>query len=88
MKAEGFAFRFFKNDLPYGRLLIAAPKRFCKLSVNRNRFKRLSREVFRTHSDIVSGYDIKISIIGKVVGDDPSFNNIQKAITLVAKHFH
>jgi len=87
-KAGGFAFRFLKNDLPHGRLLIAAPKRFCKLSVNRNRFKRLTREVFRIESALVSGYDVKVSIIGKVVGNGPSFKNIQKAITLVAERFN
>ena len=87
-KESGLLFLAMKNNLSHGRLLIAAPKRFCKLSIERNRFKRLVRESFRLNQKLLSGYDFKVSINGKINGNIPSFNNIQNAIILVAERFN
>jgi ribonuclease P protein component len=50
------------NLLPHGRLGLAISKKNVKLAVQRNRIKRLVRESFRHHQDIVSGYDVVVMV--------------------------
>ncbi|MCM8812953.1 MAG: ribonuclease P protein component [Candidatus Omnitrophica bacterium] len=48
-----------KNDLPYSRIGISVKNRLCKNLVQRNRIKRIIREVYRLHKQIFgSGEDV------------------------------
>jgi len=46
------------NQLDHGRVGIVASKRNTKLSVQRNRLKRILRESFRHHQDSLRGLDL------------------------------
>jgi ribonuclease P protein component len=48
------------NDLDHPRLGLVIGKKSVKLSVERNRLKRLMRESFRLHQDDLVGWDIVI----------------------------
>ena len=48
------------NDLEHPRLGLVIGKKSVKLSVERNRLKRLIRESFRLHQDNLVGWDIVI----------------------------
>ena len=45
--AHAFMIQYLENDLEYGRLGIRIAKRKIKKAVERNRIKRIAREVFR-----------------------------------------
>ena len=45
--ANAFMIQYLENDLEYGRLGIRIAKRKIKKAVERNRIKRIAREVFR-----------------------------------------
>ena len=49
-----------KNKLKTARLGLAVAKKQLKLAVSRNRFKRLTRESFRQHLDIIKNLDIVV----------------------------
>ena len=49
-----------KNDQKSARLGLAVAKKQLKLAVSRNRFKRLTRESFRQHLDIIKNLDIVV----------------------------
>lgn len=46
------------NNLPYGRLGLVIAKKHLRLAVERNRFKRLIRESFRTRQSAFIGLDV------------------------------
>ena len=48
------------NNLNHPRLGQAVPKKQIKLAVNRNRFKRLVRESFRHHQDLLPAKDFVV----------------------------
>ncbi len=48
------------NDLNHPRLGLVIGKKSVKLSVQRNRLKRLMRDSFRRHQEILAGWDIVI----------------------------
>jgi len=56
------------NDLDHPRLGLVIGKKSVKLSVQRNRLKRLMRESFRLHQDLLVGWDIVI-VARKGLGD-------------------
>ena len=56
------------NDLDHPRLGLVIGKKSVKLSVERNRLKRLMRESFRQHQDNLVGWDIVI-VARKGLGD-------------------
>lgn len=56
------------NDLDHPRLGLVIGKKSVKLSVERNRLKRLMRESFRLHQDLLAGWDIVI-VARKGLGD-------------------
>ncbi|AUF99453.1 ribonuclease P protein component [Pseudomonas sp. 09C 129] len=56
------------NDLDHPRLGLVIGKKSVKLSVERNRLKRLMRESFRLHQDALVGWDIVI-VARKGLGD-------------------
>lgn len=56
------------NDLDHPRLGLVIGKKSVKLSVERNRLKRLMRESFRQHQDSLVGWDIVI-VARKGLGD-------------------
>ena len=58
IKGNGFSFFVRENGLPHPRLGLAIPKKAVKLSVGRNRIKRLVRESFRHHQHQLIGVDI------------------------------
>ena len=64
------------NDLDHPRLGLVIGKKSVKLSVERNRLKRLMRESFRHHQDNLVGWDIVI-IARKGLGDVESPELIQ-----------
>ena len=47
-----------RNDLPHHRLGIIVARKNIRLAVDRNRFKRITREFFRTHEDQAPGMDV------------------------------
>jgi ribonuclease P protein component len=49
-----------KNTHKTARLGLAVAKKQLKLAVSRNRFKRLTRESFRQHLDIIKDLDIVV----------------------------
>ena len=49
-----------KNNQETPRLGLAVAKKQLKLAVSRNRFKRLTRESFRQHLDIIQNLDIVV----------------------------
>ncbi|QAX82317.1 ribonuclease P protein component [Candidatus Pseudomonas adelgestsugas] len=65
-----------KNDLNYPRLGLVISKKNVKLSVKRNRLKRLIRETFRLHQDKLIGWDIVI-VARKGLGDIGNYKLIQ-----------
>jgi ribonuclease P protein component len=58
IKGPGFSLFVRENGLSHPRLGLAIPKKAVKLSVGRNRIKRLVRESFRHHQDEMIGVDI------------------------------
>ncbi len=56
------------NDLDHPRLGLVIGKKSVKLSVERNRLKRLMRESFRLHQETLVGWDIVI-VARKGLGD-------------------
>lgn len=56
------------NDLDHPRLGLVIGKKSVKLSVERNRLKRLMRESFRQHQDHLVGWDIVV-VARKGLGD-------------------
>lgn len=56
------------NDLDHPRLGLVIGKKSVKLSVERNRLKRLMRESFRLHQDNLIGWDIVV-VARKGLGD-------------------
>lgn len=56
------------NELDHPRLGLVIGKKSVKLSVERNRLKRLMRESFRLHQDLLVGWDIVI-VARKGLGD-------------------
>lgn len=53
---------FIANDKPFARLGLAIPKKAVKRAVDRNRLKRVIRESFREHQEIIAGNDIVVLI--------------------------
>ena len=47
-----------RNDLPHHRLGIIVARKNIRLAVDRNRFKRITREFFRTRKDQPPGLDV------------------------------
>lgn len=50
------------NDLGFPRLGLIVPKRILSLAVQRNRVKRVLREVFRLRQDVLGGLDVVIRL--------------------------
>lgn len=50
------------NNLAYPRLAITITKSNIKTAVARNRVKRVIKESFRLHQDIIKGYDIVVKV--------------------------
>jgi ribonuclease P protein component len=57
-----------ENGLGHPRLGLVIGKKSVKLSVQRNRLKRLMRDSFRQHQDLLAGWDIVI-VARKGLGD-------------------
>ena len=49
-----------RNDLPRNRLGLIVAKKNVRLAVQRNRFKRIAREMFRTCAQDDTGLDVVI----------------------------
>ncbi len=72
-----------KNHHKTARLGLAVAKKQLKYAVSRNRFKRLARESFRHHMDIVKGLDIV------VVARSGALNKTNRELLdLLAKNWH
>jgi ribonuclease P protein component len=50
------------NQKSYSRLGITVAKKRLKLAVDRNRFKRITRESFKVYKDLLKGLDIVVLI--------------------------
>jgi len=48
------------NGLGIARLGLAISKKHCRLATERNRLKRLVRESFRRHQDVLAGLDVVV----------------------------
>lgn len=66
-----------ENDLDHPRLGLAVPKKQIKLAVDRNRFKRIVREYFRTHQHKLPNKDFVV-IAKKSANDltNPELNQL------------
>lgn len=73
------------NGLAHGRLGLAISKRYVRRAVDRNRFKRLAREMFRTHVDDARERDVVLLVRGNL--DDWDNARFRAAlITLWGQH--
>nr|WP_260524756.1 ribonuclease P protein component [Pseudomonas sp. MWU16-30317] len=57
-----------ENDFEHPRLGLVIGKKSVKLSVQRNRLKRVMRDSFRLHQELLAGWDIVI-VARKGLGD-------------------
>ena len=51
-----------RNDLPHGRLGLIASSRVAPRAVDRNRFKRMARELFRGARERLGGLDVIVQL--------------------------
>lgn len=58
------------NGLDHARLGLAISRKACRLAVDRNRIKRVVRESFRRHQQILGGVDIIVMARPGVAGHD------------------
>lgn len=56
-----------KNDFDQARLGLAIAKKKIRFAVSRNRVKRLIRESFRHHFDILKGIDVVVMVQKKII---------------------
>ncbi len=75
VSCSGSRLVYMRNNLPYNRVLVSPVKNFGR-AVDRNRIRRLLKEIFRhTKEHIEQGYDI-VFIVYPNSGDDYSeWNN-------------
>lgn len=59
-KTRYFGLYIKPNQLPYPRLGLVLSKKTIRLAVMRNQFKRLIRESFRCHQQLLAGFDILV----------------------------
>jgi len=72
-----------KNNQKTARLGLAVAKKQLKLAVSRNRFKRLTRESFRQHLNIIKGFDIVV-----VARSGALRKTNQELLDLLSKNWH
>ncbi len=72
-----------KNNHKTARLGLAVAKKQLKLAVSRNRFKRLTRESFRQHMNIIEGIDIVV-----VARAGALRKTNQELLDLLSKNWH
>ena len=72
-----------KNNKKTARLGLAVAKKQLKLAVSRNRFKRLTRESFRQHQNLIKGLDIVV-----VARSGALRKSNQELLELLAKNWH
>lgn len=60
---------FLANGLPHGRLGIIASRRF-GAAVQRNRAKRLIRDIFRLNKALTPGWDVVVIPKGELLGSE------------------
>ena len=72
-----------KNDKNTARLGLAVAKKQLKLAVSRNRFKRLTRESFRHHIDILK--DLDIVVIARAGAKNKTNSEL---LDLLSKNWH
>ncbi|MCX7761147.1 MAG: ribonuclease P protein component [Hydrogenothermaceae bacterium] len=65
LQFEDFTVVFRQNQLGYPRFLFVAPKKIFKLSVKRNRVKRLLRQAVRSALDEYKNLSCDIILVGK-----------------------
>lgn len=87
VKAFPFRLKFLTNSLAYHRILIGVPKRNIPLASNRNRIKRVMREIFRLNQHQLKAnpnhFDILFIFTGKEL---PNFNLVEyKFLHLIEK---
>ena len=58
LRGEHFDILYARNSLGYSRMGLIAAKKKVPSSVDRNRFKRVMREVFRTNKPLFGSLDI------------------------------
>lgn len=68
------------NMLEHARLGMAISKRVLKNAVDRNRIKRIVRESFRSHQQVLSGLDIVVMCRDEVkqMANDELFDSLNK----------
>ena len=66
-----FALRYSKNEQPFSRLGVIIGKKNIRLSVSRNRIRRIIREQFRVHPLKISGFDI-VFVVYKQANNVPN----------------
>lgn len=67
-----------KNNFDYPRLGLAISKKSVKLAVNRNRIKRIIRNEFRLHKNLLNGFDI--IIVSKPLINDLANNELKEIL--------
>jgi ribonuclease P protein component len=60
-----FTVRFCPNELQFSRIGLIVPKSVLRKAVQRNRVRRVLRESFRQHKNVLIGLDIVILIKAK-----------------------
>lgn len=72
------------NDLGHPRLGLVVSTRYGN-AVERNRFKRRIREIFRTHKSLMASRDIVVLPSKKPEGKDSSFDELREAFLKLLK---
>ena len=72
-----------KNHLDYARLGLAVAKKQLKKAVSRNRVKRLVRESFRRHLELLKGYDVVV-----VARSGAEMVKNQEMLAAIENHWH
>ena len=61
-RSDRFRLSARPNALPYARLALVVPKRYAPRAVDRNRVRRLIREVFRLNQRRLAGEDLVVRL--------------------------
>ena len=83
MGDDYFAVLGHNNQKAYARLGLAIARKHIKKAVGRNRIKRLVRESFRQHQQLLSGLDIVVALRG-----DASQLDNETIRQSLKKHWH
>ncbi len=76
-----FTFYYYKNELDYLRFGVITSKRNVRLSVNRNRIRRIVKETMRTNQYLLPGLDVVI--VANPQGEQAHNQELQQCLAML-----